>query len=254
MKLIRLQDNTPDVYSGESRDFQLFCRLYDCVNNGFLYDASTISDIVDTEMCRSTLLPLLQTKVGFFGDTSNLDDRSLRMILEAYPYLIKHKGSLKAIKYAMNVFFKIIGVDKRYGITVDYSNYIITIMIESSLLDTTILKLILEPILPAGVGVTINYIGSIESYADSYEIKDRVKILYISDKYNSSLRGSTSDANTNSAGGGTIVGNGEFFNTRVGAVDSTKLYHPTSDPSDAPSIEDIPEENNANSGGENDEQ
>ena len=97
MRLVRLQNNTPNVYTNESRDFQLFCRLYDCVNNGFLYDSDTITDIIDTSMCRSSLLSLLQTKVGFFEDTSQLDDRGLRIILGAYPIIIKNKGSWKLL-------------------------------------------------------------------------------------------------------------------------------------------------------------
>ena len=187
MKLIRLQDNTPSVYTEESRDFQLFCRLYDCVNNGFLYDTDTITNIVDTSNCRSVLLPLLQTKIGFFGDTSTLDDRSLRLILQAFPVLIKNKGSLKAIKYAINVFLKILGIDTAYSISIK-DNFIVSINIEYELLDESILNLLLEPIIPAGMGIEILYSASIEKQLTQMSLSDSIKVLYISDKYNSNLR------------------------------------------------------------------
>ncbi len=62
MKLIRLQNMVPEVYPNNSRDFQLFCRLYDCVFNGNKFDIDSILDICDTEYIDSKLLRLLQSK------------------------------------------------------------------------------------------------------------------------------------------------------------------------------------------------
>ena len=107
--MIRLQDKTPEVYCSESRDFQLFCRLYDCVVNGIKFDIDTIPDILDAMTCRSSMLQLLQTKVGFFTNKQLTDD-ALRYVLTAFPMMVKNKGSLKAVQQAVNVFFKVNGI------------------------------------------------------------------------------------------------------------------------------------------------
>ena len=107
--MIRLQDKTPEVYCAESRDFQLFCRLYDCVINGVKFDIDTIPDILDAMTCRTSMLQLLQTKLGFFTNKKLTDD-ALRYVLTAFPIMVKNKGSLKSIQQAVNVFFKVYGI------------------------------------------------------------------------------------------------------------------------------------------------
>ena len=99
--MFRLQNNTPPTYLEQSRDFQLFCRLYDCINNGVQFDISTITDILDPIKVNDRVVKLLATRVGFITDI-DIDNTVLRYILSAYPYIIRNKGTRKGIETAVN--------------------------------------------------------------------------------------------------------------------------------------------------------
>ena len=99
--MFRLQNNVPSTYIEQSRDFQLFCRLYDCINNGVQFDISTITDILDPIKVNDRIVKLLATRVGFITDV-DIDNTVLRYILSAYPYIIKNKGTRKGIEAAVN--------------------------------------------------------------------------------------------------------------------------------------------------------
>lgn len=99
--MLRLQNNVPSTYIEQSRDFQLFCRLYDCINNGVQFDISTITDILDPIKVNDRVVKLLATRVGFITDI-DIDNTVLRYILSAYPYIIKNKGTRKGIEAAVN--------------------------------------------------------------------------------------------------------------------------------------------------------
>ena len=99
--MFRLQNNVPSTYIEQSRDFQLFCRLYDCINNGVQFDISTITDILDPIKVNDRVVKLLATRVGFITDI-DIDNTVLRYILSAYPYIIRNKGTRKGIEAAVN--------------------------------------------------------------------------------------------------------------------------------------------------------
>lgn len=103
--MIRLQDNVPQVYVEQSRDFQLFCRLYDCINNGVRYDINSMLSILDPMKVSDRMLNLLCTKVGFFTNR-NYDSKILRYILVAFPHALKYKGSKHGIEIAVGTILK----------------------------------------------------------------------------------------------------------------------------------------------------
>ena len=49
MGIFRAVDNVPSVYSTESRDFQLFLRVLDFVQNSIKYDIDTMIYSLSTE-------------------------------------------------------------------------------------------------------------------------------------------------------------------------------------------------------------
>lgn len=131
MKQFRLSEHTPDVYSRKSRDFQLFCAIFDCLFGQLKYDIDSIRDVTDTSQCNERLLPLLQTKLGFFTN-AKIQGEDLRLILKAFPLIVHNKGSLTGIQYAVQVYLKIMGLDvdsdvnitnKTYGTTPAYESY-----------------------------------------------------------------------------------------------------------------------------------
>ena len=165
MAIIRLQENVPEIYVNQSRDFQLLCRLYDCIINGVKYDIDSLIYTLDTSSCSNNLLQLLQNKLGFFTD-ADITDEQLRYVVQAFPYLVKNKGSRKAIVSAVNMFLKLNHM--KTGAYIDINNdtadyhYTVKIGIESSIKDTTILTEVFKYILPPGYEIYYYFYTGIE--------------------------------------------------------------------------------------------
>ena len=198
MAMIRLQNSTPSEYCAQSRDFQLFCRLYDTVFNSLQFNISTITSILDTKRCRDTILPLLQTKLGFFTNKET-DNASLRYFLEVFPLLVKDKGTAKAIQRAVITFLKINKVlspvtiyytIEEIVLTNNYTvpDHTILIGINCSFLDTTLLEEVLKYILPAGIGYYFYFYTDIKTL-DKQITRDNAVVLYTSYNINAQIRG-----------------------------------------------------------------
>ena len=201
MNLIRMTRNVPEVYAAESRDFQMLLRLLDVVVNNIKFKADSILDLVSTRDCEDAYLDLLATKVGFFTSTP-VEYKYLRKILEAFPYIIKYKGSRKGIELAVRLFLKLNqlkGSDKSSvndtgDFSIDIRNYKeienendgvtyeplyeITITVQYFKLKTELLDEILKYILPPG------YIIKYQFVADSIEVKSNLDLsLNLNNKY-----------------------------------------------------------------------
>lgn len=165
----------PDVYVNESRDFQLIARAYDCILNGVKFDIDSMERITDTQSCSNLILQLLQSKLGFFTNI-DITDEDLRYVLDAFPTLIRWKGTIKAIKEAVNVFLKINHMKTGCFIQIinkatvpDESDYTIKIGIESDVRDTSILTEIFKYILPPGYELYYFFYTSIAPEYQPYE-------------------------------------------------------------------------------------
>lgn len=199
MSMIRLQYRTPEVYSNESRDFQLLERLYDCIYNGLQYNISTMPSILNTKKCRDIMLPLLQTKLGFFTK-KEIDNYSLRYVLEVFPLLVKNKGSIKAIKQALAMFLKLTGTYS--NITVYYTKDGLTIEsgaaipentlilgINAGFQDTLLLDEIFKYLMPVGIGYYFYFYSDI-NINDLITIQENATLLFTSHNINDLLRDS----------------------------------------------------------------
>lgn len=152
--MFRLQNNTPPVYIEQSRDFQLFCRLYDCVNNSVRFDINSIPTLLEPEKINDKLLSLLSTKQGFFTK-QYLNSNELRQILSAFPYIIKYKGTEKGIQLAVNTILKIDGIEEIPSIVYlkdlnDNLLHSIKIYTEHKIKSTLALDELLKYVLPVG--------------------------------------------------------------------------------------------------------
>ena len=197
MEVIRLQNETPEAYTMQSRDFQLLCRVFDCIINSTKFDVDTIKKISSTHDIRTNILPLLQTKLGFFSNVKTNDD-ALRLILEAFPLIIKSKGSLKSINQAINVYLKILnirvpiaitkteGETQLYNITIP--EHTIVIGLNTAFRNTAeIFRDLLKYIMPAGFGYYMYFYTSVSDLTRFIESND-VAVIYISDDINSLVR------------------------------------------------------------------
>lgn len=67
MNIFRLQNNVPDIYVNESRDFQVFCRLVDLYFATTKNGADGVLKTLSATTCSDNLLQLLQSKVGYIS-------------------------------------------------------------------------------------------------------------------------------------------------------------------------------------------
>lgn len=155
--MLRLQNNTPSVYVDKSRDFQLFLRLYDCVNNGVKFDIDTIISSLDPLDINDRMLDLLATKVGFFPKIS-YDAKLLRYIIESFRYIIKNKGNKTGIQSAVCCILKAENDFSTSQVLIDNDNHKILIYTSNDLYNKKALRELLEYVLPVG------YTYNIERY------------------------------------------------------------------------------------------
>lgn len=158
--MFRIQDLVPEVYPNQSRDFQLFCRLYDIVFNSTKRSIDSMQHTSSTLKCDARLLPLLKTKVGFFSDVE-VDDKDLRKILVSFPHIIKYKGSRKSINYIINLYSRLFQSTGRFiNIRQDNSNYVIEVYSDTPVQKTELLVELLRYVIPAGY--TVDYYSTKE--------------------------------------------------------------------------------------------
>lgn len=211
MKLIRTQNNVPDVYVNASRDFQLMCRLYDILINDVKYDTEAIKSIINTFMCNTRLLELLQTKLGFFTK-STISDEDLRYVLCAFPDIIKHKGSRQAIEEAVIVFLKLNHINSDFNIEFDKPNkYSVRVGIEGSVRDTHILDEIFRYILPAGYTFEYMFYVRPDIDEDIIDLNTSADVLYVGDQINSQIRHENYED--------------EVKDSMINAVDTVEIYN-----------------------------
>lgn len=143
--MFRVEQNVPDVYINESRDFQLISRLYDLAFQDVRQSTDSLDHITATMQCRENLLPLLATKLGFFEEL-NLPEDIYRKVLSAFPTIIKYKGSKYAILLIVNLFERISNTNIIVHMYED--NAIIVFQTYSS--SSELLMSLIEYIRPAG--------------------------------------------------------------------------------------------------------
>lgn len=153
--MFRTQNNVPEVFPNKSRDFQLFCRLYDVAFSGVKQSINSMMEISNTNTCDSSLLELLSDKLGFFTSV-NTDDQELRYILNAFPLIMRYKGSQRALTYTVNLYTRLIAaMTTASEISVTSLNGTYTIEVSSSekIYNSKLLAELLRYILPAGYSV-----------------------------------------------------------------------------------------------------
>jgi hypothetical protein len=261
MNLIRLQEKVPYVYVEKSRDFQLLCRAYDVALNQVKFDIDTMPFILSSKECRNSVLPLLQTKLGF-QTNMKLDSESLRYILDAFPDMVRHKGSLLGIKRAVNTWLKSIELETQVYIDVfnilggpysgntvggyigqtEIPQYTIAIGISGNPRDYSLLQEILKYIIPAGYRLYFYFFKSFstEQTPTLHPLDERVSLVHISDDVNAVVRNSVHDTETiNETTINTVEG--DLRGKVVGAVFSTSIIDSNREATEELNIETISE-------------
>lgn len=160
MSVVRTKNYVPEVYTSESRDFQLFLRVLDFVQNSLKYDIDTMICSLSTEDMPGQYLSRLKSKVGFYC-SDRYSDESLRLALSVFPFIIRYKGSKKGIVMCVNAYLKHLGLrgESKVDIYNDHPTYGYTVRIgiPSKVSDTTLLTDLLSYILPTGYFVELYF-------------------------------------------------------------------------------------------------
>ena len=195
--MFRLQQNVPEVYPQQSRDFQLFCRAYDSMFNGVKYGVDSLSHTSNTMECNNPLLGLLANKLGLFTNL-NLPDIELRYILCAFPYLIRYKGSFTAIEYTVRVFQRMSGLNNLgYTVTIDNVNKQISLTFSKDITNDALLYELMSYIMPTGYTCTYVVFFNGENTTrivtpqnlsiDIFDPIEMAKVYYSRDEVNSGI-------------------------------------------------------------------
>lgn len=175
--MFRFEDNLPEYWLNESRDFQLLARLDDVLYMGQRADIFTISNLNSSKKCKNTFLNLLAKKVGFFTD-KYIEDKVLRNIIGAFRLAVKHKGTKEGIIYAVTAILKAensTGVP-RVDIITENEQYVINIFTPINLINEVALKEFLKYIIPAGFIYNIySYVHDVPEQLTKLNISSQVK-------------------------------------------------------------------------------
>lgn len=177
MAMFRLQNKTPEVYTAQSRDFQLLCRSFDCVNSGIREDILSMVRILDTNNCMNRMMKLLQTKLGFFTSHEYNDD-DIREVLIGFLDMVKNKGTKKAIEQAIYVFLRATKTNAIGFVQVYTDRKTVSIGLSTRPSNMSLLDEILAYIIPTGFFIEYFYYTEYERL-DKMSTTDTADMLKI---------------------------------------------------------------------------
>ena len=152
--MILLQEYTPEIYYKQSRDFQLFGRLFDIVLNSVKTNADMIYDVPSSDAVGSKMIDLLALTLGFKG-THSYNIKQLTAICSILPTILKCKGSYKAIEIVCQTVLTAEGITSDPVIIIDDETHKLSLFIPQTLSDINLLKDLLAYIMPAGITVEL---------------------------------------------------------------------------------------------------
>lgn len=152
--MIRAQDLTPSIYYKESRDFQLFGRLYDIVFNYVKTNVDLMENFPINAHTDSKLIELLARTLGF-NNKLNYRNDDLNAICNVFISLIRDKGSLRSIKSLVRTILNVSDINKNHLVSMNTaSKYPLIEIHVPDVVSNSEIKLledVLEYILPIGV-------------------------------------------------------------------------------------------------------
>ena len=181
--MFRVQNNVPDVYVNESRDFQILCRLIDCCYGAVKYSIDSIINIFDTINCSDRLLELLATRVGFFPKIQ-LDSNVLRYIIASFPYIINNKGTEAGVRAAIYAIMKAENLPGALEtVRVEFINkdgnnqiYTVRIFTQNKIYNKAALREVMKYVLPFGYLYTLNNYSTVSGSTDRVGVYSDVRV------------------------------------------------------------------------------
>jgi len=182
--MIKLEELTPKVYYKQSRDFQFIGRLYDLVLNSIQTNTELTNYLPLDRNTDQQLLNLAAFTLGF-KLKHNYNIAQLTALCNVFSYALKNKGNIKSIISVCDAVLNAEGI--RSSTTYAQNGTDLILYLPSTLTDITLLRDLLDYILPAGMSCTfvketvasINAIDTITGTNDNIE-----KYIIESNDYN----------------------------------------------------------------------
>ena len=174
--MFRTQQNVPEYYVNNSRDFQLLCRLKDAIFGSVKYSIDSLTHTANTKETNSRLLALLKTKLGFFSDIE-LTDEELRILLEAFPTIMRNKGTKLGIEQLMHTFFRMKKIKQSVAyVVLSQTDHTVNLYLGISKQDLSLLDVLFEYIIPTGFEINYEFSEEISPYTNKYRINEFTNI------------------------------------------------------------------------------
>jgi len=152
--MIKTQKKVPSVYYNESRDFQLFGRIKDVVFNYVKNNTSAIYDITTNNTPNQKILELMCVTLGF-NPRHEYNNLELSALCSIFISCMKAKGSKKAILLLLEMITSIENSSFKPEIVTGYDGDGLIILLPPDVKDWTLIRDVLDYILPSGTSYTI---------------------------------------------------------------------------------------------------
>ena len=118
--MIKTQNNVPEYYYNESRDFQLIGRIFEGVFNASKTATDTIVNTPLSSNFDSSLLDLVTKTVGF-ESKHKYDVPNLVALVNSFKSILRIKGTKKSIEDCVRVLLKAQNINEEFEVLVDSS-------------------------------------------------------------------------------------------------------------------------------------
>lgn len=181
--MIRLQDMTPDVYYNQSRDFQFIGRLFDVLLNSTKTSTDLIGDLPLDENSDLMFSELAAMTLGL-KLRHQYSSKQLQAIVAVLSDILRNKGSLRAVQLAYEALISTEGLKQNmYYEAPTLENHTLTLYLPKDLSDLTLLRDLLDYIMPAGVSCRLVKMTTTDTAGSlNLELGDMTLNTYEADK------------------------------------------------------------------------
>ena len=153
--MIDVIKQTPHEYSAQSRDYQVIARLYTALFNYTKMYIDNLS-IWDTNI-DDKLINLRARTLNFVTEHSwDTATDSLEAITTCFKYLMRQKGTIKALEYCIDILMRIENIQgEALDQVITFNNYNVTIRVPENLLTLGVIEDLIKYLLPAGLTYNI---------------------------------------------------------------------------------------------------
>ena len=204
--MINFYNQVPTIYNNASRDFQYLSNLINIVLNSVKHNVDDLYNLPNTQ-ADDRLTELLAMTLGF-KIKRNYDKNQLAILVSILPSILKHKGSEKAVRIALDALVASSGAVGDTDLAI--KNNCLEVRLPESFSDKTLFIDLLPYIMPAGLTVHI----IVDTYITADGI-DSIEVGY-SDKLHSNwfadVSWNTQDLKTEGLAGLYEASNANFAN------------------------------------------